>query len=122
MYSIQFPYMFSINKTNMVEGLDATKSNLSLLLASEKRTLFGDPYFGTLIRRFLFEQNNQILRDIIVDEIYTSIITFMPQLSLKRGDISLHSDGVTLSAKIKCTNVLSRDDIDFTLVLFKSGE
>lgn len=121
MYSLKFPEMFSINKTNLVQDKEATMSNLILLLGSEKKTLFGDPYYGTLLHKFLFEQNNQILRDIVIDEIYTSIITFMPQVRLKRSDISVYSQGTSLLAHIVCTNVLDNTQLDYTLNLFNDS-
>ena len=46
MYSIGFPEMFSSAGTRLVEDREATMSNLRLLLASWKNSLFGDPYFG----------------------------------------------------------------------------
>ena len=73
LYSIAFPKMFKSVRTLTVKDHDATESNLKLLLASERETLFGDPDFGTKTRRYIFEQNNEILRDIIIDEIYTAI-------------------------------------------------
>ena len=40
MKSFSFPNMLSINRVNMVEGKDATASNLVLLLGAEKKGLF----------------------------------------------------------------------------------
>ena len=55
MYSIKFPDMLSSAKTNIIENHEATISNLRLMLASWKTSLFGDPYFGTNIKRFIHE-------------------------------------------------------------------
>lgn len=106
MYSIQFPKMVSNTNTNLVVDHDATASNLKLLLASDKFTLLGDPYFGTNLKRFMFEQNNLVLRDLIVDDIYTTIITFMPQIKLDRKDITVTSTRANVYANIKCTNLI----------------
>ena len=81
MYSINFPEMFNPAGTKLIQDHEATASNLRLLLASWKRSLLGDPYFGTNIKAFLYEQNNVILKDIIIDDIYVSIQQFMPQIS-----------------------------------------
>ena len=67
MYSIAFPNMFSTAKTNLVRDVDATMSNMRLLLASWKNSLIGDPYFGTNLKKFIYEQNNIVLRDLIID-------------------------------------------------------
>lgn len=106
MYSLEFPNLFSPTKTNLVEDHEATYSNLRLLLLSEKTSLFGDPYFGTLLKRVLFEQNSVILQDLIIDEIYTAIIMFMPQIKLTRKDISVFSDGNDVFATIRCVNLV----------------
>ena len=114
MYSLAFPNMFSnACKTDIVADYDATLSNLKLLLNSERMSLYGDPYFGTILKRMLFEQKGLLLKDLIEDEIYTTIITFMPQLFIDRNDIRITSDGVNVYTNLKCTNL-----IDFTTNLY----
>lgn len=107
MYSIQFPEMLSSAKTNLVEDHEATMSNLRLMLASWKTSLFGDPYFGTNIKRFIHEQNNIILRDIIIDDIFVAIQDFMPQIFVKRSDISISLDKSDVYCTINCINKLN---------------
>lgn len=106
MYSISFPDMVSGVNTNLVKDKEATSQNLKLLLLSDRGSLFGDPYFGTLWRKLIFEQNNEILRDIIIDDILTSIQTFMPQLLTKREDITITSDRYCININIKALNLL----------------
>jgi len=104
MFSIAFPEMFATSRTLLVEDKEATCSNLKLLLASWKKSLFGDPYFGTNLKRFIYEQNNVVLRDLIIDDIYVSLQIFMPQLSLTRKDIVITHDKTALYATINCIN------------------
>lgn len=106
MYSIKFPDMVSGVSTKLVEDKEATEQNLKLILLSDRGSLFGDPYFGTLWRKLIFDQNNEILRDIIIDDIITSIETFMPQLLTKREDITVISDRYSVNIKIKALNLL----------------
>lgn len=113
MYSIAFPDMFTTNRTKLVKDHDATLSNLKLLLASEKTSLFGDPYYGTILKRVIYEQNTVVLQDLIIDEIYTSILMFMPQIRVTRDNVSVYSDGIDLFAKINCINL-----IDYTTNLY----
>lgn len=114
MYSISFPNMFDNVKTKLYKDTKATASNLWLLLKSDKLTLFGDPYFGTSLKKAIFEQNDSILKDLLIDEIYTVIVTFMPQIKLSRKNIDISSDGVDVFAKITCTDLT-----DFTTNLYK---
>ena len=47
MYSFAFPNMLSSTQANLISDKEAVKSNLKLLLSSERLSLFGDPYFGS---------------------------------------------------------------------------
>lgn len=106
LYSIAFPEMFSTARTNIIEDKQATGSNMKLLLASWKKALLGDPYFGTNLKKFLYEQNNILLQDLIIDEIYVSLQIFMPQVYLKRKDIKITHSGTEVYATINCINKL----------------
>ena len=105
MYSISFPKMFNGLKTSLYKDTKATASNLWLLLNSSKLTLFGDPFFGTSIKRAIFEQNDGILLDLVVDEIYTNIKNFMPQINISRNDITLTQKGIDVICNIKCVDL-----------------
>ena len=98
--------MFSTTSTKIVSGHDATLNNLKLMLLSSRKTLFGDPYFGTNLKWLLFEQGNEVLQDIVIDDIYTEILTFMPQLTLSRKDIEIVFNREEVFIKIKATNLL----------------
>lgn len=106
MNSIQFPIMFNNTATSVVEDYDATLQNLKLLLLSDRGGLFGDPYYGTILKQLMFEQNNFVLKDIVIDSIYTTIIQFMPQIKVNRKDITIVQDGSKLQANIKAINML----------------
>lgn len=105
--SIAFPDMLSSTRMNVISEDDATKSNLRLLLLSPRKSLFGDPYYGNELKDVIFSQSGQIIKDLIVDEIYTSIAVFMPQLSVSRNDISIETDGIELYTTFKATNLLN---------------
>lgn len=119
MYSIQFPDMVSGVTTFLVEDHEATAQNLKLVLLSDRGSLFGDPYFGTLWRKLIFDQNNEILRDIIIDDILTSIETFMPQLLTKREDIEVTSDRFSVNIKIKALNLLDYETDMYSIKLME---
>lgn len=113
MYSINFPKMISNVNTLIIQDHEATASNLKLLLGSDKYSLLGDPYYGTNLKRLMFEQNNQIIRDLIIDDIYSAILTFMPQIKVDRKDITVTSTRASVHANIKALNLL-----DFTTNLY----
>lgn len=115
MYSISFPDIFNNKiRTNLVKDHDATASNLWLLFNSDKLTLFGDPYYGTALKKAIFEQGDPVLFDVLIDEIYTVICTFMPQISLDRKDISIEQRKSKVYIKVKCIDLT-----DYTTNLYE---
>lgn len=123
MISIKFPEMLSINKTNLIyDNSEATLVNLKTLLNCDKKTLLGDPAFGSYAKEYLFEQNDSLLRDIIVDGIYSTIIAYMPQLTLTRSNIKVTSDGHKVSANISCINNIDATVNNYNIDLITRGE
>ena len=106
MISINYPEMFTTSQTNLVRDREAPYSNMKLLLTSWKNSLIGDPYFGTNLKKFIYNQNNTVLRDLVIDDIYVSILTFLPQVIIKRNDIKVESDGADVFTTISCINKL----------------
>lgn len=122
MNSIRFPNMFENNSTTVTEGKSASLQNLKLLLGSEKGELLGDPFFGIRKSKYTFNQNGFVLKDIIIDEIFTQIKVFAPQLTVMRQDIKIFQKGTALYAKIKATNNIDFQTDTYDLVLFQIEE
>ena len=127
MRSIKFPHMFNTNSTRVwksSEHRNATKQNTKLVLYSERGELIGDPYFGLMLRHFMFDQNNYILRDQIIDMIYTQLAIFIPQVHVERKDITVFQDRE--KAKLYCefsgVNQIDYQLNTYQLVLFDSNE
>ena len=122
MNSISFPNMFTTTSTLVVKDKDASLQDLELLLASEKGELLGDPYFGVRIKRYTFNQNNYLLRDVLVDEIFSQIRVFAPQITVNRNDIKIIQKGDKLIATIKGINKLDFTTDMYQLELLSSDE
>ena len=127
MRSIKFPKMFNTNNTNVwkaSEYKEATTQNTILLLNTARGELFGDPYFGLMLKRYLFDQNNYILRDAIIDMIYTQLAIFIPQIKVRRQDISIVQDRE--KGKLYCEfSGISQIDYThntFNLILFEERD
>ena len=116
---IGFPKIFNGNSTIIKYGNDATKQAIRLLLSCECGEFFGDPDFGIHLKRYFFEQNNVILKDILIDEIYTKIVDYCPQIYLERKDITMFISGNKLVANIVYKNQETFITNMFSLVLFK---
>lgn len=101
MYSISFPNIFASSRTNLIKDKEAIKQNIRLTLLSDRLSLYGDPYFGSILKKLIFEQGDSILRDIVIDEIYTCLNIFIPQIVIDRKDISLNIKNNTVFIDMK---------------------
>ena len=120
---IRFPKIFNHNSTAVVtDPAAASLQSLYLLINSEINTLLGDPNFGVRLRKYFFEQNNYILRDILIDDIYTQIRTFLPQLYLERQNITIRQEGQTLYAQIYFKIKENFENNMLELVIFNGEE
>lgn len=93
MNSIKWPNMFNENNSSisLVSDKDAIKQSISLLLNTDRLSFFGDPYYGTLLKKSFFEPNTVVILDLLIDEIYTVIKTYIPQITLYRNNITINS-------------------------------
>ena len=127
MRSIKFPKMFNTNSTcvwKASEYNEATRQNTKLLLHCERGELIGDPYFGLLLKHFMFDPNSYVLRDQIIDMIYTQLAQFIPQVKVERKDISVyqHREKGKLYCEFSGVNQIDYTVNTYTLVLFDASE
>ena len=123
MRSYKFPKMFNSNSSRIwlpEEYLKATRQNVLVLLHSERGELECDPYFGILLKHYLFNQNSYILKDMLIDTIYTQIAIFLPQVRVLRNSIDIISDPLKgrLYCKFSGTNQIDYTHNTFNLLLF----
>ena len=123
MRSYKFPKMFRPNSSNIWRADEhgkATRQNALLLLQSERGELECDPYFGILLKHYMFNQNSYILKDMLIDTLYTQIAIFLPQIRVSRNSIDIVSD--RLKGKLYCsfsgTNQIDYTHNTFNLLLF----
>lgn len=123
MKSISFPNMISGNSANILEDSKATENNLKLLVGSLQGELLGDPFYGPGLKKYFFNQNGKILKDVVTDELYTQIKVFMPQLYVERKNIQIIQDGKgRLVAKIRAVDRGNYENYNYSLVLLQNGE
>ena len=123
MRSYKFPKMFKSNSSNIWRSDEygkATKQNVLLLLQSERGEFECDPYFGILLKHYMFNQNSYILKDMLIDTIYTQIAIFLPQVRVSRNSIDIVPD--RLKGRLYCrfsgTNQIDYTQNTFKLLLF----
>lgn len=98
----------------------ATKQNSLLLLQSERGEFECDPYFGILLKHYMFNQNSYILKDMLIDTIYTQIAIFLPQIKISRNSIDIVSDNIKgrLYCRFSGINQIDYTHNTFNLLLF----
>ena len=122
MYSFGFPNMLNYTTANLLQDKEAIRSNMILLLSSERSTLFGDPFYGAQLKKYLFEQAGAIVPDLLIDELYTTIKTFMPQVYLTRKDIHIYVVKNAIYADINYYYVIDNTSDLFTIMLTQYDE
>ena len=123
MFSIAFPNIFNGSKVNLYKDYDAIKSNLTALLASDRGALFGDPHYGTKLKTLLWEQTyDPIIRDLIQDDIFEAIYSYMPQITVYRNDISINVINNVVTASIKVRSDSGIDSNLYEIQLLSESE
>ena len=122
MNSLDLSDMFNSSKTNILYDEDATRQNLELALLSSKKSLMGDPYFGTNLARLLYDNNDKILADLIVDNVEEAIVNFMPQLYVKRSDIKVYANKQRVFVRLKALNKLNGVSNTYNLSMLNNSE
>lgn len=125
MKSLKFPKMFGTNHTQVwpeTSYKEATEQNTKLLLYSMRGELLGDPYFGLLVQKHMFDQNSYITKDLIADMIYTQLAIFIPQLKVARKGITILQDRKKgeLICQIRGINQIDYQPNTYELVLFSN--
>ena len=114
--SITHPKMFSlINGNTETDSLDISiNRSIALILLTAKGEVFGNPNFGSDIRKFLFQNYTDSMRDLLIDEIVESISNWEDRIVINRGDISIEQDDLALKIHISytLTNSNIRGDTD----------
>lgn len=122
-YSIGFPKIFSGSRINLSKGRDAIKANLTALLASDKGALFGDPYYGTRLKSLLWEQAyDPIVRDLIKEDVFEAIYSYMPQITVKRDSIKIDVIDNIVMASIEVTDDLGIESNLYEIALLNGSE
>lgn len=120
MYSLAFPSIFNGSTVNLYKDEDAIKSNLKLLLGSNRGGLYGDPHYGVDIKQILWDnQIDPLMRSLVRDEIYEAVSSYMPQCPLDREDVTLVDNGenfVTLKVKAKLDTGVVSDSLNIKLL------
>lgn len=120
MYSLSFPSMFTSTTTKLITDNEATKSNLSLVLQSNKKAFIFDPDFGCDLGYLFFEQDGSVIPELVTDRIFSAIQLFMPQLIVKREDIKLVQDGDSVKINLTALNLINYEIDNYSIRLLDS--
>ena len=105
MYSIAFPNIFNGSTIRLYKDETAAKSNLRNLLGSNKGGLFGDSDFGTALKQIMWDQAHpDVAKELIRDEVYEAILSYMPQTTIDRDTIGVEIEDNVVKVTIRAYN------------------
>lgn len=122
MNSIAFPNIFNTTTTNIYKDHQATVSNLILTLQSVRGSLFGDPDFGTNLKKLIFDQGDSAIQELVAEDVYITIKLFVPQLLLERSGITFSISDNILYVNIKALNLIDYETNMYSIALLKVEE
>lgn len=122
MNSIAFPNIFNTTTTNIYKDHQATVSNLILTLQSARGSLFGDPDFGTNLKKLIYDQGDSTLMELVTEDIYVTIKLFVPQLLLERSDITFSIKDNVLFVNIQALNLIDYQTDMYNIALLQVEE
>lgn len=78
----------------MVEGVDATKQNLKLMLGIEKHEQLGDPDFGVKLNQVKFSTNPSLAKELAIDGVVeaqrfvNNTLFYRDNVTIKKTDVA----------------------------------
>lgn len=89
---------------NPIDDKEAVKQHIRLVLQSVKTELLGDPYYGTNLQKLVFDPNDVVVKDQVIDEVSIAIRLFVKEVTVKRKDIRITQDNKgTIGVSINLT-------------------
>ncbi len=98
--SIKFPYLFN-GDTQLDVNFDSINRSISLILLTGKGELFGNPNYGSDIKRYQFMEITPEIKNLLADEIVNSIRQFENRVEITNNDIIIKQINDKLSINIK---------------------
>ena len=74
------------------DDMALAKEYLKMLLLTPKGSLLGDPLYGTTLVQLLGLPNDFITEQLVIDDIYESVTTYMQEITLLRKNIVVTRD------------------------------
>lgn len=96
------------------EGVDKIREDILNILDISKREQFFDPEVGSNLERYLFQQNDFVLRDMLYRCIKTDVEDSIPEVTVDDVSIEQTVDTVYISVKYKIISLGVTDTINIT--------
>lgn len=92
--TISHPECFSIvtGMTSLSTGTKSIDECLGLLIRTSKGELLGDPAYGTNLMKYIYEPNDLILRDMVIEDLTTAIKNYETRIIVASSDIEVVID------------------------------
>lgn len=89
--SIQFPYLFSLlsGNTQLDTNFDSINRSIALILLTGKGEVFGNPEFGSDIKRYQFQEMTPAVQQLLADVIIDAITKNENRIDINNKDIQM---------------------------------
>jgi uncharacterized protein len=113
----------SFSQTNtkditILSNTASVKASVKNIILTERGTAIFSPYFGTSIKKYLFEIADANLANDLIEEIKSALTIWENRIKIDKIDVSLEDDEITLTVTIVYTIIQNnvQDTITTALV------
>ena len=101
--------------TNMQDGPDKLKEDITFLLKQEKGRFYADPDFGSMLYSYIFMPMSEETGQLIKQEVADTINKFYPQINLQYVNVTMSEKTIRITVGYSYSDSDNPTEIDIEL-------
>lgn len=101
--------------TNMQDGPDKLKEDITFLLKQEKGRFYADPEFGSMLYSYVFMPMSEETGQLIKQEVADTINKFYPQITLQYVNVTMSEKTIRITVGYSYSDSDNPTEIDIEL-------
>lgn len=101
--------------TNMQDGPDKLKEDITFLLKQEKGRFYADPEFGSMLYSYVFMPMSEETGQLIKQEVADTISKFYPQITLQYVNVTMSEKTIRITVGYSYSDSDNPTEIDIEL-------
>lgn len=101
--------------TNMQDGPDKLKEDITFLLKQEKGRFYADPDFGSMLYSYIFMPMSEETGQLIKQEVAGTINKFYPQITLQYVNVTMSEKTIRITVGYSYSDSDNPTEIDIEL-------